>query len=187
MMRLILIKSEPGKPRHHCLSHVAIFHCFCITSMYFQVVWFVLATVAWILTLLPIPRNKHMVNVLSNFVVIWYQMGLDNACITTHATCSCMIILKKSNNLFWFLPFTSFLVKATLNPSIDSLDPGRCGSYSKNTIFKLIINNSSLGIHCLIALRWMPQNVTDEKSQLVQVIQVPSGRKSLPEPILTQI
>ena len=37
-------------------------------------------------------------------------------------------------------------------------------------IFKLIIQNSSLGAHCGIAVRWMPQNLTNEKSTLVQVM-----------------
>ena len=37
-------------------------------------------------------------------------------------------------------------------------------------IFKLIIQNSSLGTHCEIAYRWMPHNLTNEKPTLVQVM-----------------
>ena len=37
-------------------------------------------------------------------------------------------------------------------------------------IFKLIIQNSSLGTHSEIDLRWMPQNFTHDKSSLVQVM-----------------
>ena len=40
----------------------------------------------------------------------------------------------------------------------------------KSIIFKLIIQNSSLGTRCEIADRWMPQNLTNEKSTLVQVM-----------------
>ena len=34
--------------------------------------------------------------------------------------------------------------------------------FEKVLIFKLIIQQSSLGFHCEIALRWMPQNLTDD-------------------------
>ena len=37
-------------------------------------------------------------------------------------------------------------------------------------IFKLILENSSLGIRCEIALRWIPKNLTNEKSTRVQVM-----------------
>ena len=49
--------------------------------------------------------------------------------------------------------------------------------------------NGSSGISYEIALRWMPLDLTDDKSTLVQVINglVPSGNKPLPEPMLTQI
>ena len=47
-----------------------------------------------------------------------------------------------------------------------------CGAYLRDftVIFKLIVENSSLGIHCKIVLRWMPQNLNNEKSTLVQVM-----------------
>ena len=54
---------------------------------------------------------------------------------------------------------------------INSLAPGWCGSNLKSMIFKVVILNStgSLGA-CEIAHRWMPQNLTNEKSTLVQVM-----------------
>ena len=53
----------------------------------------------------------------------------------------------------------------------NSLAPGTCGSiFLKVVILKLIIHNSGLGIHSPIALSWMPQNLTDNKSTLVQVM-----------------
>ena len=48
------------------------------------------------------------------------------------------------------------------------LVPKRCGQNFKSIIFKLIIENNKLGFE--IALRWMSQNLTNEKSMLVQVM-----------------
>ena len=50
---------------------------------------------------------------------------------------------------------------------VNSLVPGQCGSKFKSMIFKLIIKNSSLATHYEIVLRWIPQNLTDEKPSLV--------------------
>ena len=52
----------------------------------------------------------------------------------------------------------------------DSLAPEVCGTNFKNVILKLIICNSNLATQSLIALMWMPQNLTDEKSTLVEVM-----------------
>ena len=44
----------------------------------------------------------------------------------------------------------------------------------------------NLSIFCEIALRWMPQGLTNDKSTKDQVIGlVPPGNKPLPEPMLT--
>ena len=40
----------------------------------------------------------------------------------------------------------------------------------KSIIFKLILKDSSLVIQCKIALRWMPQDLVNEKSTSVQVM-----------------
>ena len=57
---------------------------------------------------------------------------------------------------------------------INSLAPERCGGNFQKIIFKLftiqITHNSSLGTHIDIALWWVPQNLTKEKSILVQVM-----------------
>ena len=50
----------------------------------------------------------------------------------------------------------------------NSLTPGRCVSHFKSIIFKLIVQNYSLRTHFEIALSWMPQNLTNEKSTLVR-------------------
>ena len=51
----------------------------------------------------------------------------------------------------------------------NTLNPGRFVSNFKSFIFKPILNNS-LGTHCDIALRLMPQNLTNEKSTLVPIM-----------------
>ena len=66
--------------------------------------------------------------------------------------------------------------------SINSLAPGRLKF--RLVIFKPILVNVGWGIAYEIALRWMPQDITDDKSGNGLV---PSGNKPLPEPMLTQI
>ena len=48
--------------------------------------------------------------------------------------------------------------------------PGRCGCYLKLAIFKLLSRIDILGISCDMALRWMPQDLADDKSTLVLVM-----------------
>ena len=66
---------------------------------------------------------------------------------------------------------------------MNSLAPGRCGSNLKTVTFKFISRIDILIISCEIALRWMPQDLIDEKSKLVQVMawcrQAPSHCLSL--------
>ena len=50
------------------------------------------------------------------------------------------------------------------------LSPGKYGDDFKSILFKLLIQNSSLGAHCKSVLRWMSQNLTSEMSTLVQVM-----------------
>ena len=47
---------------------------------------------------------------------------------------------------------------------------GSCGGNFKSMIIKLSMQNSILGTQCEIALRWMPQNLTNEKTILVPVM-----------------
>ena len=44
---------------------------------------------------------------------------------------------------------------------INKLAPVRCGSYFEIIIFNLIKQNSSLGSHCEIILRWMWHDLTN--------------------------
>ena len=64
---------------------------------------------------------------------------------------------------------------------LNSLAPGRSVCDSKNAIFNLVLLIGIFRSPHDNALRWMPQDFTDEKSTLVQVIGlVPSGNKPLP-------
>ena len=51
-----------------------------------------------------------------------------------------------------------------------SVVPKRCGSNFESIIFKLIRQNSNLSTRCEIPFRWIPQNLTNGKSTLVQMM-----------------
>ena len=53
---------------------------------------------------------------------------------------------------------------------VNSLAPGRFQFNFRKVIFKLNLVNGGWGISYKIALRWMPQDLTDDKSTLVQVM-----------------
>ena len=54
--------------------------------------------------------------------------------------------------------------------TVNSFTPRTCDSNFKSASFKFIIQNGGLGTHCEIALRGLPQNFTNAKSKLVQVM-----------------
>ena len=56
--------------------------------------------------------------------------------------------------------------------------PVRCINNFESTIFKLVIL-SSLGICCEIAFWLIPENLTDEKSTLVQVMDWCHGQQAI--------
>ena len=73
---------------------------------------------------------------------------------------------------------------------VNSLAHGKCGCDFKNIIFKLIKQNSCMGICCKIAFRWMPQNLGLSEVNICSGNGlVSSGNKLLPipQPVLTQI
>ena len=65
--------------------------------------------------------------------------------------------------------------------SLNSLAPGRFQFNFRLVIFKLILMNGGWGISYEIALRWMPQDLTDGSGNDLEL----SGNKPLPEPMLT--
>ena len=62
--------------------------------------------------------------------------------------------------------------------AFNSLAPGRCGCNLELVIFKMISTLDVLGNSSEIALKWMPQCLTDDKAELVL-----SGSKPLTEPM----
>ena len=58
----------------------------------------------------------------------------------------------------------------TVDNAINSLAPGKFEWNWRKVIFKLISVIDGWGISCKIALRWMPLDLTDDKSILVQVM-----------------
>ena len=71
-----------------------------------------------------------------------------------------------------------------LNTSV----PGRCGSNFVHIIFELIAQNNSLGTGNEIALKWVPENLTNEMSNIGSGNSlVPSGSKPWPEAMLNEI
>ena len=59
---------------------------------------------------------------------------------------------------------------AELQQCINSLAPGRFQFEFRKVIFKLTLVNCGWGISYEIVLRWMPLDLTDDKSTLVQVM-----------------
>ena len=74
-----------------------------------------------------------------------------------------VVLLPTSHRKQWL----QLLIK---DGTIDSFAHGRFQFNFRKVIFKLTLVNDGWGISYEIALRWMPQDVTDDKSTLVQVM-----------------
>ena len=74
----------------------------------------------------------------------------------------CHIVCIHNKTACW----TSMFRKCTAN----SLAPGRFEQNFRQVIFKLISVTDGWDISCKIALRWMPLDLTEDKSTLVQVM-----------------
>ena len=61
-------------------------------------------------------------------------------------------------------------IHVSLWPHFNSMAPGRFQFNLRKVIFKLTLVNGGWGISYEIALRWMPQDLTDDKSTLVQLM-----------------
>ena len=73
-----------------------------------------------------------------------------------------------------------------LHKVVNSLDPGRFGCNVNLVNLKLISRIDIFSIYCGTDLRWLPQDLTNERSTFVQVMPnglVLSGNKPSPEPI----
>ena len=89
----------------------------------------------------------------------WFQI--------THA--GLMTSLKIAEEIWWNLPVLGSDNNSMRN-ILNSLTPGRFQFNIRKVIFKLTLVNGGWGIAYEIALRWMPQDLTDDKSIWVQVM-----------------
>ena len=78
--------------------------------------------------------------------------------------------LVTSHYLNWWWPSVLAHVCFTWHQGVNSLAPGRFQFNIRNGIFKLTLVNGAWGISYEIAFRWMSQDLTDDKSTLVQVM-----------------
>ena len=65
---------------------------------------------------------------------------------------------------------TDYLLSWFRERGVNSLAPRRCSNYLKLVIFELKWRIDILTISCLIALKLMPQDLTNDQSTLVQVM-----------------
>ena len=70
----------------------------------------------------------------------------------------------------YYCPHLALWIHKLTALPVNSLVPGRCGWNLNLVIFKLTSRVDTLSISGEIALRWMPQDFTDDKSTLVQVM-----------------
>ena len=81
-------------------------------------------------------------------------------------------VLLTANNIWWLclVPTSTTRFTSEVGPKFNSLTPRRFQFNIRKVIFKLTLVNGGWGISYEIALRWMPQDLTDDKSTLVQVM-----------------
>ena len=82
------------------------------------------------------------------------------------------VIINSSLGLWIVICFRTshYLKQCWLNLTFNSLTPGRFQFNFRKVIFRLTLVNGGWGISYEIVLRWMPQDLTDDKSTLVQVM-----------------
>ena len=66
--------------------------------------------------------------------------------------------------VYWCIKVSLCLDELTLLPL------GGCDINFKSIIFELVTQTSIFGPHCEMVLRWVPQNLTNQKSTMVQVM-----------------
>ena len=96
--------------------------------------------------------------VMSSMMMMWRQWETISCAImsTLSSLLALEVVIRKTSN-------------ANSN-TVNSLAPGRFQFNFRKVIFKLTLVNGGWGISYEITLRWMPQDLTDDKSTLVQVM-----------------
>ena len=106
-----------------------------------------------------------------NTVMLLIFTSTDWNHLAKHVPCTPKIImcfdLPWLNRIHWSLIMTHICVN---DLDINSLAPGRCGSTFVNVISEHMLWINFMSTSCAIALMWMPQNIFDCKSTLVQVM-----------------
>ena len=105
--------------------------------------------------------TSHLVAPVSVKLVCWQYAvtGSDNGSVSVWHWA---IIWSDDDPILWCIYASP--------QSVDLLAPGRFERNLRKVIFKLILMIGGWGIFCKIALRWMPMDLTDDKSTLVQVM-----------------
>ena len=102
----------------------------------------------------------------NGFISLW---GPLNSPCSSAAIPLCPIYNKTKNTCdhFTHLEIIPILVRSNL---VNSLAPGKFEWNFRHVIFKQILLIGDWGLSCEIALTWKPQDLTDDKSTLVQVM-----------------
>ena len=101
----------------------------------------------------------------------WTQMGRTSNIIIKYSIRVFASICKNMRILLmgWRYRERCWVIIA-LSHLFNSLAPGGCGSDFKSKIWKIIIQNGSLGYHSEIALMWLPHKLTNRKSTMVRIM-----------------
>ena len=104
---------------------------------------------------------KHSLSQVTSFM----QLGM--LCAITYICPKCLIFVHTSLHT----PIrNNYGITLTEEPFFNSLAPGRFKFNIRKAIVKLTSVNGGQGISYEIALRWMPQDLTDDKPTMVQVM-----------------
>ena len=121
-------------------------------------------------TLKPQQNDHHFADNISKCIFL-----NENYCILIKISLRFVPYSPIENNEYWFRkclgpkPPPSHLC-ITWSRGINSLAPVKFQFNLRQVIFKLTLVNGGWGISYEIALRWMPLDLTDDKSTLVQVM-----------------
>ena len=117
----------------------------------------------------------HLVAIAGSTILVPYHLCSS---FEGRALIDVSVVVRYSNELHWLDLKTGHQESNTSNShrcqlsrsQVNSLAPGRFQFNFRWVIFKLTLVNGGWGISYEIAARWMPLDLTDDKSILVQVM-----------------
>ena len=96
--------------------------------------------------------------IISFFMITFFSIGCNNSSMTKF-------------RLVWMSDcIIQRLEDVVTHTCLNSLAPGICINNSESIILKHMLRIKFISTACKIALRWVPQNLTNKKSTLVQVM-----------------